>query len=105
MKIYISVPINGRRQGSLEEKKIAAKKQADAIKLSLQSEGHEAITPFDVVPIDEEVSDAEALGRCITAERECEAIYLASGWRHSRGCRIEQVTASEYNIKVFFNEL
>lgn len=105
MRIYVSVPINGRKEATFSEKKIAAKQQADAIKLSLESEGHEAITPFDVVPIDEEVSDAEALGRCITAERGCDSVYFGSGWRHSSGCRVERYTASEYAIGTYKDEL
>lgn len=105
MIIYVCLPINGRRSGTLLEKKIAAKEQADSIKLKLQDQGYGVVTPFDVVPVEEDVDDAEALGRCITALRRCGGIYKASGWRFSNGCQVESITASVYNIKVVEDEI
>lgn len=105
MIVYVCVPINGRKVGTLEEKKMAAKKQSDRIKSILQKRGHAVITPFDIVPIEEDIDDAEALGRCITALRRCDAIYKASGWRFSNGCQVESVTAQVYNIKVLEDEI
>jgi len=105
MIVYVCIPINGRKGGTLEEKKIAAKKQSDCIKSILQDKGHSVITPFDIVPIKEDIDDAEALGRRITALRRCDAIYKASGWRFSNGCQVESVTAQVYNIKVLEDEI
>lgn len=105
MIVYVCIPINGRNSGTLEEKKKEAKRQADSIKNQLECQGHEVVTPFDVVPVDEEVTDAEALGRCITALRGCEAIYKGAGWRRSQGCQVESITAQVYNIMVVGDEL
>lgn len=105
MVIYICLPINGRRTGTLSEKKLAAKGQADRIKTKLEGQGYEVVTPFDVVPAEEDVDDAEALGRCITALRRCGGIYKASGWRFSNGCQVESITASVYNIIVVEDEI
>lgn len=105
MIVYVCIPINGRKSGTLEEKKMAAMRQAESIKKQLECQGHEVVTPFDVVPADEEVTDAEALGRCITALRGCEAIYKGAGWRTSQGCQVESITAQVYNIMVVGDEL
>lgn len=105
MKIYVSVPIRDRKGSSDMEKKIAAKQQADAIKDKLLKQGHEVITPFDINPIDSDVSYEEAMGEDIKVLLQCDGIYKASGWGHSRGCQFESMGAQIYNKIIIEEEL
>ncbi len=105
MTVYVCIPINGRKSGTLAEKKMEARRQADIIKRQLEYQGHTVITPFDVVPIDSQLSDAQTLGLCITALCSCEAIYKGPGWRTSKSCQVESITAQVYNIMVVGDEL
>ncbi len=106
MKIYISVPISDRKDADTDMgKKIAAKNQADTVKQKLISSGYEAITPFDIIPMDSNISYAEAMGKDMTELLKCDGIYLCSGWRMSNGCQLEYQGAQIFSKTIIENEL
>lgn len=103
MRIYISVPIKGRKSGTLEEKKTKAKEYSEKVKESLLNDGHDAITPFDCNDYDSE--ENICLGRDITELLNSDAIYLCAGWRNSQGCQLELMAARIYGKLIIKDEL
>lgn len=92
MRVYISIPISGK---DYDEQKARAEK----IKEELYREGHEGITPFDVV----QVPDAPycyAMGKDIEVLLACDAAVFAEGWNESKGCRLERQACLIYGIKI-----
>lgn len=103
MRIYISVPIKGRKTGTLEEKKTKAKEYSERVKESLLNDGHDAITPFDCNEWN--FDENTCLGNDITALLNSDAIYLCAGWRNSQGCQLEYMAAEIYNKEIIKDEL
>lgn len=103
MKIYISTPINGRKEKTPYERRKAAHRKAKALKAYLADEYPDAdiVTPFDVVPFDDtDVTETEALGRDITALLECDTVFLDRGWTSSKGCNLEYRAAKIYGLRI-----
>lgn len=44
------------------------------------------------------------MGRDIEALLECDAIFMADGWKFSKGCICERCTAIIYGLKTFYEE-
>lgn len=89
MKVYVSIPITGK---DYEEQK----ELAYHISKQLALNGHDAITPFDVVKSSDTPYN-EAMGMCIAALLECDGIYLCKGWENSKGCKAECRVAQVYD--------
>lgn len=92
-KLYISLPISGRK---LED----VKRRAKALKELAVSEWDEVLTPFDICK-DSTLPYSELMGRDITGLLECDAILLDFDWNESRGCRAELAIAQIYNKRIY----
>lgn len=108
MKIYISTPINGRKEATFEEKREAARTRVEALKALAMpltpGEGDSAISTFDINP--DGVTEGEAMAQCIrTIIDECDAVLMDAGWKGSRGCTVEFHTAKAYGKLVFCLDL
>lgn len=88
MKVHISLPISGFPIA-------VVKKRAETYKNELQSNGHKAITPFDVCD-EPGKSYSYYMGKDIEALIDCDAVYLAPGWQGSKGCLAEFEVARVY---------
>ena len=101
-RIYISTPINARREKTFHEKREAAERRCKRLKILVEAEWKnvQVVTPFDTVPISEDVDEPVAIGRCITALLRCDAIYLDHGWNGSKGCRLEYYAAKAYGLGI-----
>lgn len=93
MKIYVSIPITGH---DIEQ----VKARAAIIKQFLSSEWNEVITPFDVCP-ETDKPYSYYMGRDIEALLECDAIFMADGWKSSKGCHLEYNAAVIYRKHIF----
>ena len=103
MKIYISTPINGREEQTFALKYAAAKKRVKDIMETLSRNPEYAyaqfISTFDINPIAEILTEAEAMGRCIQSLLECDKVYFDRNWRRSKGCTAEFYVAMNYDIE------
>ena len=100
MRLYISTPINGRREATFEQKYAAAKARVEQIKREFGdwlSRYDKIVTTFDINPPG--TSEEEAMGRCIQAVIECDAIVMDIGHEYSRGCSVELFTAIIFGKK------
>lgn len=108
MKIYISTPINGRKEERLGDRFIAARFRCNMLHEIISADKQfdcytEIITPFDVVP-DSRMEENEAMGKCIKAVLDCDAIYLDHAWQSSKGCNLEYRAAKIYGKDIYFHD-
>ena len=98
MRIYISTPVNGRKENTFQKKRIAAYHRAETLRAYLKDEYPDAeiITPFDAVPLDSQIEESEAIGRCIASLMTCDTVVLDRGWTASNGCNLEYRAAKLY---------
>lgn len=96
-KVYISGPISGF---DMEERKEAFKK-AEKI---LKRKGFIPVNPLEN-GLDEKEPWILHMKADIKMLLECDAIYLMTGWRYSRGCRIEYNIAVNIGFKLIFENL
>ena len=104
MKIYLSTPVTSRPEKTYEEQYKAAEKRVAEMKEIFRTKhnGPEKVYSFvsfaDIVP-PWNCTEAEAMGRCIKAVIECDAILMDIGHDYSRGCSVELFTAITYGKK------
>lgn len=106
MKLYIATPVNARPERTFKEKYIAAKHRV-AVLIELIREDPQFGGSYDYVTSTfnvnalGEVSETEALGRCVSTVLECDAIYLDHGWQSSKGCNLEYRAAKIYGKTIY----
>lgn len=107
MKIYIATPVNARKEGTLEEKRLAAWMRVCYLKVEIAHKitDAEVHSSFDsnIAPIGEPLqylNEALIMGKCVTRVMECDAILMDWGYEQSKGCTIEHTTALTYGKKV-----
>lgn len=88
MKMYLSLPISGRKIESV-------KAYAKYVKDKWVAMGYEVITPFEVCPLDG-MPYNYYMGRDIEALLGCDGIILCHDWFGSKGCRAECSVAQVY---------
>lgn len=102
MKIYIATPVNGRKEATLDEKRIKAFERVNEIAVKLferypDAEIHSSfdqdISPFSIL---KNPTEAEIMGKCVQRVMECDMIVLDSTCKESKGCVIELRTADVY---------
>lgn len=91
-KVYISLPITGEDYNN-------KRNHAYVVAVNLEQKDYEAVTPFDAVP-SLSTPYNEAMGRCVSALLECDAIYLCKNWQNSKGCMAELQVALVYGKEV-----
>lgn len=91
-KVYVSIPVTGEDYND-------QRNHAFIVVTNLGIKGYDPITPFDIIPRPS-VSYKEAMGKCIEALLDCDAICLCKGWDKSRGCRAELQVALVYEKDV-----
>ena len=103
-RLYIATPINSLKGDDLAEKKRKAQRRIKILKTVLADEeafkGYELFSTFDL-PHDDETTEARALGDCVTAVLNCDAIYRDHGWQSSKGCNLEYRAAKIYGKTIF----
>ena len=107
MKIYIATPVNARKEATLEEKRKAAYKRVDKLRILARrnyphSEYHSSFESH-IAPINADaglLNEAAIMGRCVTEVMECDAILMDWGYENSKGCTIEHTTALTYGKKI-----
>ena len=92
-KLYISQPMHGKSMNDiLTERKRLVTEAAAALHT-------DDILVLDTLFINHDKPPLEMLGRCLEKMAEADAVIFALGWRDARGCRVEHLAASEYDLK------
>ena len=93
-KLYISQPMRGKSMNDI----MAERKQ---LVTEAAAELHTGdILVLDTLFINHDKPPLETLGRSLEKMAEADAVIFAPGWRNARGCRVEHLAASEYDLKV-----
>lgn len=104
MKLYIATPVNARKEQGMTNKLAAARKRVEELKEIIGADerfnGCTLVSSFDVNK-DESVTEAVAMGNCIRAVMECDAIYLDHDWQSSLGCNLECQVALIYGKDIY----
>lgn len=106
MKLYIATPINARQEQTFREKYLAAKHRVAKLIETMRNDpqfrnSYDYVTSTFNINALGEVSETEAIGRCISTVLECDAIYLDQGWKSSKGCNIEYQAAKIYGKIIY----
>lgn len=105
MKLYIATPVNARPEPTFAEKHHAALERVKELKEKLRTD--ERFARYDEMTSGVEVcplggfSEARAIGRCVQAVLESDAVYMDEGYRSSKGCMAEFDVARRYGIPVY----
>lgn len=93
-KIYISQPMRGRSTDEI----IRERKQliADAA-VALRTD---AVEVLDTLYPGSKAKPLALLGRGIEKMAQADAVVFAPGWKDARGCRVEHMAASEYELEM-----
>ena len=93
-KIYVSQPMRGREYDAIMAERKAL--IADAA-VALRTDDVEVLDTYfhhlDKPPL-------QLLARALEKMADADAVIFAPGWRDARGCRVEHVVASEYDLKI-----
>lgn len=96
MKVFISQPMRGLAEREIKLNRLKA------------IENIRKLYGIDVEIIDNYFGGNEKplfkLGKSIELLSKADIIYLCKGWNKARGCKIEYMCASDYNIKIIFEE-
>jgi len=100
-KVYFATPVNGRQEATLAEKKAAALARCVEVRNHLKRLHPDWVITYSfmVCPINQVLTEAEAMGRCVTLLMSCDMLILDDGWMQSRGCALEKATAETYGIE------
>jgi hypothetical protein len=106
-KVYFATPVNGRTEPTLAEKKAAALARCVEVSNHLKRLHPDWVIyySFMVCPInynlsrDHDLTEAEAMGRCITLLLSCDMVVFDDHWEDSHGCCLEWDAADEYGIQ------
>ena len=105
MRIYIATPINARKGKDMREKLKAAEQRIELLKDILSEEEkfqhYEMFSTFDLPHDPQDFTEARAMGDCVTAVLNCDAIYLDHGWQTSKGCNLEYRAAKIYGKMIY----
>lgn len=93
-KVFISIPMNGRsREDILAEQQKALYKATEIL--------GEPCQMIESCQKDyAEMKPLECLGHSLILLSTADVAVFAPGWAKARGCRIENICASEYGLKV-----
>lgn len=100
--VFISQPMKGK---SKEEILVTREKAVEALKRKgIGVLAHSSFTE----PLDESLYDGLTplymLGDSLKQMSCASAVYFCKGWESARGCRIEHAAASEYGLKIIYEE-
>ena len=105
MTLYIATPINARPEETFGEKFRGARERVQELKVRLQADERfrtfdDMTSGVDVCPLGG-FTEAKAMGRCIQAVLESDAVYMDDGYETSKGCLLEYDTCRRYKIPVY----
>lgn len=106
MKIYIATPVNGRKEATLDEKRLAAcnrvRELVDKLRERYPDAEFHSSFDLDICPIGVIASESEIMGKCVQRVMECDAILIDKDYECSKGCKVELFTATTYKKKVLY---
>lgn len=98
MKVFISQPMRGKTDQEILE----ARADAYTCIKSVCPEAELIDTFFNNETISEKHAGLRYLSKSIDMLDEADAVWMLSGWKEARGCKIEHDCAIAYGIPVYY---
>ena len=92
MKVFISMPMNGKTEEQIRE-------EMEQIKKDFAFSDSEFID--SIIPDADKKSDLECIAEAIKLLDTADAAFFAKGWENARGCRVEYAVCCNYGIEVY----
>ncbi len=98
MKLFVSIPVNGRPDSDVDAEKAAILERVKAVSNGLV----ELIDTYvsEDAPVTGDRSGVYYLGESIKRLASADAAYFADGWQAARGCRLENAVCQMYGIPI-----
>lgn len=90
MKVFISLPMNGRNEKQIHADQVAA---LEEVKTLTNSNAEILDTYLD---LDKNATVYDYIGESIKLFNQADAIYFFGNWKESNGCLVERVVAELY---------
>lgn len=105
LKVYLATPVNGRKEGTLEEKQEAAQERINEMADYMRRFYHDAefMSSFDIFQIKYgigNISEAIIMGECVRMVMESDLVIFDDGWESSNGCNVEHYVAMRYGKQI-----
>lgn len=92
LKLFVSMPMNGKTEQEIAEQMQQAHKDAERIT-------HTPLVILDTVfDLPEDAKPLDYIGESIKKLAEADVAYFCDGWEQARGCRIEWMCARDYGV-------
>jgi hypothetical protein len=95
LKVFISIPMNGRNDKDILEEMEMMKRE---LKLRYPKKEFEFIDSFTKEEDVKNKGRIAMLGHSIMLMHDADVVFFAKDYRSARGCRIEEAVAIEYGI-------
>lgn len=95
LKVFISIPMNGRNDKDILEEMDMMKRE---LKLRYPEKEFEFIDSFTKDQNLQDKGRIAMLGHSISLMADADLVFFAKGYEKARGCRIEEAVAKEYGI-------
>lgn len=98
MRVFVSIPTNGRTDSEVDAEKAAILDRLRAV----HDEPVELVDSYvsEDAPVTGDRAGAWYLGESIKRLVTADAALFADGWDKARGCRVEHAVCREYNILI-----
>lgn len=104
MKIYIATPVNGRKEATLNEKRLAAcnrvRELVDKLREKYPNAEFHSSFSLGICPIGVMLSESAIMGLCVQRVMESDVVFFDWGYEQSKGCTVEHTTALTYGKKI-----
>ena len=105
IKIYLATPVNGRKEGTLEEKQEAAQARINEMADYMRRfyPDAEFMSSFDIFELKYgigNISEAIIMGVCVRMVIESDLVIFDDGWENSNGCNVEHYVAMKYGKQI-----
>jgi len=107
LKVFISMPMKGKSKSEIDE---AFKKESANVRAFIAEKGYKDKKDYDIeifsgyVELEENSnvrnSALNYLGASLQKLAEADALWMGNGWTNSRGCKIEEMCARSYGVKI-----
>ena len=99
MKLFISIPMNGRPDDEVLKEMTTIVQDYEDI-YGGEVELIETLLPMDDTAVNHE--RVYMLGRSIQLMAQADAVIFAPGYKKARGCRVEELVAKSYGIRRYY---
>lgn len=104
MKLFISGKITGEPIHDCIWKFEEVENDVNKGWISLGIKIKDVVNPLYIAGVHFGISHEEAMRICFEELETCDAIYMLSDWKESKGARMEHEKAKELGIKIYYQE-